>query len=361
MSPLTRILRSRIMTQGPINIADYMAECLMHPKHGYYTTQKVFGQNGDFITAPEISQMFGEMIGLSLGSAWQVQGCPKNAILVELGPGKGTLLQDLRRISTAIPGFEKLPVHLVESSPQLRKVQSEAIQNVIHHNEIFTLPQAPIFLIANEFFDALPMRQFRRSDSAWEEILIGERECGLSFGCAAPQQYKFLTHRLADTKKGDIVEYCPALPPIMATISNRINTYGGAALIIDYGDWRSQGDTLQAIGDHAMVAPLAAPGKTDITAHVDFEAIVNAAAPAAVSLLTTQGVFLERLGITQRAQILAQQLKGLALNNHIAAHRRLTHPEEMGSLFKVMGLASTTAVLPAGLEPLTLKQSQNDA
>ena len=350
MNILTEILRTRIIADGPINIADYMAECLMHPQHGYYTNQKVFGQDGDFITAPEISQMFGEMIGVSLGSAWQIQGCPKDAILVELGPGKGTLLRDLRHISPAIPGFEKLPIHLVESSPQLRQVQSEAIQGMIHHNEISTLPEAPIFLIANEFFDALPIRQFQRSDTAWEEILVGDRKCGLSFGRAAPQQYKFLGHRLADTKKGDIVEYCPALPPIMATISDRITKYGGAALIIDYGDWRSQGDTLQAIGDHAMVEPLAAPGKSDITAHVDFEAIFKAASPAATSRLTTQGVFLERLGITQRAQILAQQLTGLPLENHITAHRRLTHPEEMGSLFKVIGLASTSASLPEGLK-----------
>ena len=347
---LTQILRNRIMANGPINIADYMVECLMHPLHGYYTTQEVFGQDGDFITAPEISQMFGEMIGVSLGSAWQCQGSPKDAILVELGPGKGTLLRDLRHISPAIPGFEELPVHLIESSSQLRKVQSEAIQSVTHHHEISTLPKAPIFLIANEFFDALPMRQFQRSETAWEEILIGNGDCGLSFGRAAPQQYKFLGHRLADTKKGDVVEYCPALPPIMAIISDRITKYGGAALIIDYGDWRSQGDTLQAIRDHAMVEPLAAPGKSDITAHVDFEAIFKAASPTATSCLTTQGVFLERLGITQRAQILAQQLIGLPLDNHIAAHRRLTHPEEMGSLFKVMGLAPTRAALPEGLK-----------
>ena len=347
---LTQILRNRIMANGPINIADYMVECLMHPLHGYYTTQKVFGQDGDFITAPEISQMFGEMIGVSLGSAWQCQGSPKDAILVELGPGRGTLLRDLRHISPAIPGFEELPVHLIESSSQLRKVQSEAIQSVTHHHEISTLPKAPIFLIANEFFDALPMRQFQRSETAWEEILIGNGDCGLSFGRAAPQQYKFLGHRLADTKKGDVVEYCPALPPIMAIISDRITKYGGAALIIDYGDWRSQGDTLQAIRDHGMVEPLAAPGKSDITAHVDFEAIFKAASPTATSCLTTQGVFLERLGITQRAQILAQQLTGLPLDNHIAAHRRLTHPEEMGSLFKVMGLAPTRAALPEGLK-----------
>jgi SAM-dependent MidA family methyltransferase len=172
----------------------------------------------------------------------------------------------------------------------------------------------------------------------------------LKFGRAAPQLFDFLTRRLQDTKAGDIVEYCPALPPIMAGISERITAYGGAAIIIDYGDWRSKGDTLQAIGDHKMVSPLTAPGMTDITAHVDFEAIFNSAAPAAVSRLTTQGIFLERLGITQRAQALAQKLTGDALNTHIKAHRRLTHPDEMGNLFKVLGVAANAAVFPPGLE-----------
>jgi NADH dehydrogenase [ubiquinone] 1 alpha subcomplex assembly factor 7 len=350
VTPLCDILRERIAADGPITVADYMADCLMHPEHGYYTHQEVFGRQGDFVTAPEISQMFGEMIGLALGSAWKAQGSSKNAIVVELGPGKGTLMRDLRRIAPAISGFDQLPVHMLESAPKLRDIQAEAIPGVIHHRDISTLPQVPLFLIANEFFDALPIRQFCRTTAAWEEILIGARGGALNFGRAAPQLFDFLTHRLDDTQPGDIVECCPALTPIIVEISERISVHGGAALIVDYGDWRSQGDTLQAIGDHKMVNPLTAPGMTDLTAHTDFEAIFNSAAPAIASRLTTQGVFLERLGITQRAQTLAQKLTGTALDTHIAAHRRLTHPDEMGNLFKVMGLAATTQELPPGLE-----------
>ena len=350
VTALCDILRERIAADGPITVADYMADCLMHPEHGYYTHQEVFGRQGDFVTAPEISQMFGEMIGLALGSAWKAQGSSKNAIVVELGPGKGTLMRDLRRIAPAISGFDQLPVHMLESAPKLRDIQAEAIPGVIHHRDISTLPQVPLFLIANEFFDALPIRQFCRTTAAWEEILIGARGGALNFGRAAPQLFDFLTHRLDDTQPGDIVECCPALTPIIVEISERISVHGGAALIVDYGDWRSQGDTLQAIGDHKMVNPLTAPGMTDLTAHTDFEAIFNSAAPAIASRLTTQGVFLERLGITQRAQALAQKLTGIALDTHIAAHRRLTHPDEMGNLFKVMGLAATTQELPPGLE-----------
>ena len=350
MTPLCDILRERIAADGPITVADYMADCLMHPEHGYYTHQEVFGRQGDFVTAPEISQMFGEMIGLALGSAWKAQGSSKNAIVVELGPGKGTLMRDLRRIAPAISGFDQLPVHMLESAPKLRDIQAEAIPGVIHHRDISTLPQVPLFLIANEFFDALPIRQFCRTTAAWEEILIGARGGALNFGRAAPQLFDFLTHRLDDTQPGDTVECCPALTPIIVEISERISVHGGAALIVDYGDWRSQGDTLQAIGDHKMVNPLTAPGMTDLTAHTDFEAIFNSAAPAIASRLTTQGVFLERLGITQRAQALAQKMTGTALDTHIEAHRRLTHPDEMGNLFKVMGLAATTQELPPGLE-----------
>ena len=213
MTTLTEMLKDRIAFDGPISVADYMAECLMNPKHGYYTQQAVFGRSGDFVTAPEISQMFGEMIGLALGSAWQAQGCPPDAIIVELGPGKGTLMQDLCRISPTISGFEQLPVHMVESAPKLRSIQAEAIPGVIHHNDVSTLPKKSIFLIANEFFDALPIRQFCRTALAWEEFLIGEVAGDLKFGRAAPQLFDFLTHRFQDTKAGDIIEYCPALPP----------------------------------------------------------------------------------------------------------------------------------------------------
>ena len=353
MNALAETLRQRIGQHGPLTLADYMGECLLHPKHGYYTQQEAFGRSGDFITAPEISQMFGEMIGLCLGATWQAQGAPRDAIVVELGPGRGTLMQDLRRIAPAVPDFDSLPIHMIEASPRLRRLQSDALPGVIHHAEASGLPQAPLFLIANEFFDALPIRQFRRHSAGWEEILVGCDANGLCFGKAAPQPYHFLDHRLEDTEPGMIVEYCPALPPIVAELSQRIADHGGAALIVDYGDWRSQGDTVQAVSHHQPADPLAAPGTADLTAHLDFEALYNAAKAAGLrpTRLTTQGVFLERLGLTQRAQTLAKSLSGAALDSHIAAHRRLTHPDEMGGLFKVMGLVAESAAVPPGLEP----------
>ena len=212
------------------------------------------------------------------------------------------------------------------------------------------MPNAPIYLIANEFFDALPIRQFHRAATAWEERLIGEGPDKLTFGRGAPQLFDFLNQRLKDTKVDDIVEYCPALPSIIEQISIRTSTNGGAALIFDYGDWRSSGDTFQAITNHKMVNPLTYPGTSDITAHVDFESIFEAAKPASPSRLTPQGVFLERLGITQRAKSLAEKLTGGNLESHITAHRRLTHPDEMGNLFKVMGIAPTPNLLPPGVD-----------
>ncbi|MGB0798174.1 MAG: class I SAM-dependent methyltransferase [Planktomarina sp.] len=349
MTPLEVHLIERITQHGPLRLSDYMAECLMHPDHGYYTQEQVFGRTGDFVTAPGISQMFGEMVGLSLAQSWITQGRPKDAILVELGPGHGTLMADIRRVAKAVPGFDALDIHMVEQSPKLRTIQTQANGVVTHHNDVSQLPDRPMFITANEFFDALPIRQFRRTDAAWQECLIGVVDEKLAYGVSAPQQFDFLQHRLADTKPDDLVEYCPALPDIMTHLSTKIAQHGGAALMFDYGDWRSQGDTLQAVQDHKPVPPLTAPGTIDLTAHVDFEAIYNAAPPAVASKLTTQGVFLERLGITQRAQVLAQKLSGDALENHITAHRRLTHPDEMGTLFKVMGLAPTLELMPPGV------------
>jgi SAM-dependent MidA family methyltransferase len=208
-----------------------------------------------------------------------------------------------------------------------------------------------LFLVANEFFDALPIRQFHRDANGWREVQVGVQDGVLGPGLSAPSHIALMDHRQDDTKAGDIVEHCPALPAITQNIATRIATHGGAALIIDYGDWHSLGDTLQALQNHVPVDPFANAGEADITAHVDFEAIATNASPAKYTRLTPQGVFLERLGITQRAQTLANNLRDDALDQHIAAHRRLTHPSEMGSLFKVLGLYPDGALPPAGLEP----------
>lgn len=350
MTPLAQILQRRIRQTGPISLADYMADCLLHPTHGYYATRDPLGRAGDFITAPEISQMFGELIGLALAQAWIDQGRPSPSMLIELGPGRGTLMADALRATAAVPGFhDATHVHVVEASPILREVQARAVPKATWHTDIAQIPDGPTFLIANEFFDALPIRQFTRDTAGWREHMVGTEGDVLTIGLSAPAPLAALEHRLDDTRPGDVVEICPALNRIVTQIGQRIGTNGGAAIIIDYGDWRSLGDTLQAVRDHRPVSPLTDPGTADLTAHVDFEAIAGAAAPAASTRLSTQGVFLERLGITQRAQALANGLRGSELDQHVAAHRRLTHPAEMGDTFKVMGIIPRQAPPPPGL------------
>lgn len=345
-------LLARIALEGPMRLDDYMQSCLLHPDWGYYTTRAPFGAEGDFITAPEISQMFGELIGLSLAQSWLDQGAPAPFTLAELGPGRGTLMADILRACAQVPGFlAAAKITLVEASPALRDVQRETLQghDVTWLDSAADLPDAPLFLIANEFFDALPIRQFIRLGAGWAERRVGAAEGALTFGLRPVTPQPALTHRLEDTKDGDLVELCAPAAEIMQQIGSRIAAHGGAALIVDYGDWRALGDTLQAVANHAPVDPLASPGHADLTAHVDFEALALAC-PCPHSRVVTQGVFLERLGITPRAQKLAELLTGDALGSHIAAHRRLTHPAEMGNLFKVMGLYQKGQTPPPGTE-----------
>ncbi|MFY0596590.1 MAG: SAM-dependent methyltransferase [Cognatishimia sp.] len=347
---LKDILIERIRTVGPMRVSDFMAECLMHPTHGYYATRDPFGVKGDFTTAPEMTQMFGELIGLSLAQAWMDQGAPDSFVLAEIGPGRGTLMADLLRATNKIPGFHAaLDLHLIEASPALRAKQRELLGEATWHDDVSTLPEAPLFLIANEFFDALPVRQFIRDGDLWRERLIGFENAQMCFGMGAAADQPMLRHRLEDTEDGMLVEICEAMPQIVQTIGARIQDHGGAALIIDYGDWRSQGDTMQAIKDHQEVDVLDIPGDCDLTAHVDFE-MLCAATPSRFSRVTAQGVFLERLGITTRAQNLAEQMEPVQIEQHIAAHRRLTHPDEMGNLFKVVALYPDGQVPPAGVE-----------
>lgn len=349
MTALRDLLIRQIAHDGPINLASYMQTCLLHPEHGYYATRDPFGAAGDFITAPEISQMFGELLGLCLAQAWMDQGQP-DAYLAEIGPGRGTLMRDVLRATKAVPGFARKVV-LVEASAHLRGVQADTLHDadvtwVDHAGE---LPDGPILLLANEFFDALPIRQFIRAKSGWSERHVSFDNDVLCFGRTGEAPVDALSHRLEDTRAGDVVEICPSAAPIMGEIASRV-AQGGAALIIDYGNWHSLGDTFQALESHAPVDPLARPGMADLTAHVDFEALSMAAPHCQTSAMTTQGVLLEHLGITQRAQALARNMHGDTLDNHIAAHRRLTHPAEMGSLFKAIALAPNGAPLPPGFE-----------
>jgi SAM-dependent MidA family methyltransferase len=350
MTALGDLMMARITATGPITLADYMADCLMHPEHGYYSTRDPFGQVGDFTTAPEISQMFGELIGLSLAQAWLDQGSPAQITLAELGPGRGTLMADILRATKNVAGFHAaLTVHLVETSPSLRVKQAELVPDANWHDDASTLPDAPLYIVANEFFDALPIRQFTRDADDWREHMVGVTDGKLMLGLSQAAPIDMLDHRLADTKDGDVVEVCPALPAIAGHISQLIETHGGAGLIVDYGDWQSQGDTLQALANHQTTTPFANPGHADLTAHVDFAAIAHAVTTH--TRVTPQGVFLERLGITQRAQALAKGLTTDALTSHIEAHKRLTHPDAMGNLFKVIGLYPIGGTPPAGLTP----------
>ncbi|XDA96753.1 SAM-dependent methyltransferase [Sulfitobacter sp. LCG007] len=344
----------RIANQGPISVAEYMTECLLHPQLGYYTSREPFGQAGDFTTAPEISQMFGELIGLCLAQAWLDQGSPVPVTLAELGPGRGTLMADVLRATKSIPGFHAaVEITLVEASDRLAALQDEALAGYAVHRVALpeALPDQPMLLVANEFFDALPIRQFLRDGDGWRERLVGLGDEGaLAFGLGPPRRMPELEHRLVDTRDGDLVEVSSAAQGVASAIGSRIAQHGGAALIIDYGDWRSLGDTLQALKDKRPADPLEAPGEADLSAHVDFEALALAT-PGAFTRLTPQGVFLERLGIAQRAKALARGMSGAALDNHLAAHRRLTHPDEMGNLFKVMAFYPTDAAPPPGLDP----------
>ena len=352
MTELARHLIAQIDADGPMTLADYMTACLMHPKHGYYATRDPLGASGDFTTAPEISQMFGEVIGLALAQSWLDQGAPGRFALTELGPGRGTLMADILRSVRAVPGFaEAAEIHLVETSPTLRAAQASALHGhaPVWHDTCDTLPAKPIWAVANEFFDALPIRQAQRDGDAWRERMVTRDADRLIPALSAPTLPAALAHRLEDTNDGDIVEFSPAGARVAKTLGARIAEHGGTALIIDYGDWRSLGDTFQALRAHAPADPFHAPGMADLTAHVDFEALARAAAPAAHTRLTSQGVFLERLGITARAQKLAERLTGEARHAHVAAHRRLTHPEEMGTLFKVMALHPEGAAPPPGL------------
>ena len=357
MSLKDRLIR-RIRDGGPMRVSDYMADCLLDPQFGYYTTRDPFGTAGDFTTAPEISQMFGELIGLSLAQCWLDQGAPARFTLAELGPGRGTLMADALRATRGVPGFlQAAEIVLVEASPTLRARQADTLSGHAPAwvDDAGELPEdQPLFLIANEFFDALPIRQFVRGEDGdgWRERLVGLQGNDLAFGLGPLAVQPALSHRLEDTRPGDLVELCEPAPLITARIATRIAAHGGAALIVDYGDWRSLGDTLQALRAHEPADPLATPGSADLTAHVDFEVLANAAAAGGCghSRLTHQGVFLERLGITARAQGLARGLEGAALDTLVAAHRRLTHPGEMGNLFKVLGLFPTAKTAPPGLE-----------
>jgi NADH dehydrogenase [ubiquinone] 1 alpha subcomplex assembly factor 7 len=295
----------------------------------YYATRDPLGAAGDFTTAPEISQMFGEMVGAALADCWRRAGAPAEAIYVELGPGRGTLAGDALRVLRRA-GFAG-EVHLVETSPALREAQASAVPDAASHETLAEAPTAALLLVANEFFDALPIQQ---------HIDGIERRVSIAGG------------GLAFERDGAIVETSPARDAMASDIAQRLMENGGVALIIDYGHQRtSAGETLQAVRGHAFAPVLASPGEQDLTAHVDFEALARAASGvgAAVTKVVTQGAWLRGLGIVERADSLARANpeRGDEIRD---ALERLTAPDRMGELFKVMAIHSPEWPLPAGFE-----------
>lgn len=323
MTPLERALRDRIAAEGSLSVEAYMQACNAY----YYATRDPLGAAGDFITAPEISQMFGEMVGAALADSWKRAGSTADAIYVELGPGRGTLAADALRLMGAA-GFAG-DVHLVETSPILAAKQKQAVPRAQWHEDIATLPAAPILLVANEILDALPIRQHVGG--------VERRIVNLGGG-------------LAFDRDGEIVETSPVRDEAISAIAQRLADHGGVALVIDYGHARTApGDTLQAMRGHRFAPLLAHPGEQDLTSHVDFEVVGNAAraAGAAVTEVVPQGEWLIRLGIEARAQSLMRANPDRAADIQ-SALERLTSRAAMGELFKVIVIHSPDWPMPAG-------------
>lgn len=350
MTPLEAHLHRRIRLTGPLTIAEYMHEALLHPQWGYYTTRDPFGVDGDFVTAPDISQMFGELIGLALAQQWLNLGQPSAFTLAELGPGRGTLMADALRATKGVAGFrDAMDVVFVEASPKLQAHQAKAVPEARWVSNLAELPEQPLLLIANEYFDALPIRQFQRDGNGWRERVVGLREDALVIGLSDAVYREELAHRLDDTTENQIVEHSAASQGVAAAIGAHIAQFGGVALVVDYGDWRSRGDTLQAVRRHKSVDVLDRPGSADITAHVDFEAIAHAAKPAKTSVLTAQGVFLNHLGIRERAANLMHGQSEETQKTVFQTVKRLTGDAEMGHLFKVLAVYSGESPPPGVL------------
>lgn len=364
--PLGAEIRNRIKSAGPMPVGRYMELCLTHPDHGYYITKDPLGREGDFITAPEVSQMFGELLGLWAAATWRAMGAPKNVRLVELGPGRGTMMADMLRAIRVVPTFyQALTVHLVEINPALREKQRQSLSgikaNVHWHDSIDDVPDGPALIFANEYFDALPINQAVLEQDGWHErvIDINDRD-QLVFDTARDPLPRF------DMLLSDLVRAAPIgaifewrSPHEVMKLARRLRQFGGAALVIDYGHSRSDaGDTFQAIARHSFADPLKNPGQSDLTAHVDFEALARSAedVDARVHGPIEQGQFLKRLGIETRAATLVSKANTQVAADVTTALRRLvgTGRGGMGALFKVLGISHPTIETLAGFVDDTL-------
>ncbi len=359
---LARLLAQRIEADGPISVAEYMAQALGHPEFGYYMGKDPFGTAGDFTTAPEISQMFGELIGLWCANAWLALGKPTPFVLAELGPGRGTLMADALRALETVPACRTaVRVHLVENSPYLRGRQRQALPgiDVSWHDSVDDLPMAPVIFIANEFFDALPVEQFVHQSDGWHQRLVDldtntpGSEPGFVFTYApTPHPAKTLPALAGLTAEhGAIAESSPEAQKFAEAIARRVRSHTGAALIIDYGYAAAAvGDTLQAVRQHGYAAVLEQPGEADLTAHVDFGALAKAALSGGAACwgAIPQGVFLHRLGIEARAGALAAKATQEQKNAIETGLERLIGGDQMGTLFKVLAIGPRASDPPAG-------------
>ena len=370
MPTLSHHIRRRIADDGPMTVADYMVDALTHPRLGYYMGRDPFGRDGDFITAPEISQMFGELIGLWYAIQWRAMGEPTTVNLVELGPGRGTLMADVLRAGRGVEDFlESISLSLVEISPALKGLQEETLlgagdvrvaQSIRWISGFSEVPDGPILVIANEFLDALPVHQFQMTPSGWRERLVGidgdDDGDGFRFTLSeTPPGEGIIPSGLKDADvvdDGAIIEVRPEATALIRDLARRLSSHPGSALFVDYGHERTaSGDTLQAVKGHHYQDPLVDPGTADLSAHVDFGALALAASDAGAQVLgpVSQGSFLNALGIATRAGALAtaEPAHKLDIESQL---RRLTSNEGMGRLFKVMALTSPGMAPPPGFE-----------
>ena len=358
-SPLQLEIKKLIKSSGPMPVWRYMQLCLTHPEHGYYLSRDPLGREGDFTTAPEVSQMFGELLGLWAASVWKAIGSPPVLRLVELGPGRGTMMADaLRALRVLPPLYQSVSVHMVEINPVLRDKQKatlSGVRNVAWHDSIDEIPEGPAIILANEYFDVLPIHQAVRRESGWHERVVELDDAGkLIFGSAPepiPRFEVLLPPLVRAAPVGAVFEWRPDLE--IMKLATRVRDQDGAALIIDYGHLRSDaGDTFQAVARHSFTDPLSAPGQADVTAHVDFQALARAAEDlgARVHGPVTQGEFLKRLGIETRAVTLMAKATHEVSEDISGALKRLTDSGRgsMGEMFKVLGVSEPQLTSLAG-------------
>jgi len=338
-SDLEGFLRRQISATGAMPVGEFMQRCVS----AYYAGRDPFGREGDFITAPEISQMFGEMIGLWTAVVWQMLGEPAELILAELGPGRGTLMADLLRAAGTLPGFrEAIRVHLVETSPALKAKQAETLAGAgaVWHDSVDTLPAGPAIILANEFFDALPIDQYVFRAEGWHERMVTCRDAFAFTDGPAVSERRMAELGAPEAKLGEVFEVNPVARRLVQSLAHRFETQPGVLLVLDYGyDQSAVGDTLQAVRRHQPVPALQQPGEADLTAHVDFAALARAGGSAKVSPIAGQGSFLRKLGIELRAERLAASHPDKA-EDLLAGCHRLINPGGMGTLFKVLAVSS---------------------